>query len=140
MSDETPLMPAQLFSVTLGTQDVARQRRFYEGWGWQAAPYSSEEYVAFNLNGVTVAFYPTAKLGEEAAPGESLPAAGVWNGVTVAVNVPAKEDVDRVWQAASDSGAKEIGKPVDRVWGGRSGYVADPDGNRWEIAWVPPMG
>lgn len=49
-------------------------------------------------------------------------------------------NVDRVWQAAVSSAAREIAKPVDRFWGGRSGYVADPDGNRWEIAWVPPMG
>ena len=108
MSESTPTLPTQLYALTLGTQDVARQRRFYEGWGWQAVPYSSEDYVAFTLNGLTIAFYPTAKLGEEAAPGEQLPAAAVWNGVTLAANVPTKDDVDRVWQAALDSGAREI--------------------------------
>jgi len=26
-----------------------------------------------------------------------------------------------------------------RFWGGRSGYIADPEGNRWEIAWAPGL-
>jgi uncharacterized glyoxalase superfamily protein PhnB len=30
-------------------------------------------------------------------------------------------------------------EPVDRDWGGRSGYFADPEGNRWEVAWAPGM-
>ena len=32
-----------------------------------------------------------------------------------------------------------IMEPVDRDWGGRSGYFADPEGNRWEVAWAPGM-
>jgi len=134
-----PNLPANLYAITLGTKDIAGQRRFYEGWGWQAVPYSSDEYVAFVLNGITLSFFIADKLAEEAAPGESFPTGGAWNGITLAITVPAKEDVDSVWQAALDTGARKIGDPVDRFWGGRSGYVADPDGNRWEIAWVPPM-
>ena len=30
-----------------------------------------------------------------------------------------------------------LAEPVDRDWGGRSAYIADPEGNRWEIAWAP---
>jgi len=31
--------------------------------------------------------------------------------------------------------------PAAREWGGYSGYVADPDGFRWEIAYNPgPVG
>ncbi|WP_435108944.1 VOC family protein [Nocardiopsis synnemataformans] len=29
-----------------------------------------------------------------------------------------------------------MAEPVERPWGGRSTYVADPEGNRWEIAWA----
>lgn len=35
------------------------------------------------------------------------------------------------------AGAQVIGAPVDREWGGYFGYVADPERNRWEIAWLP---
>ena len=31
--------------------------------------------------------------------------------------------------------------PVEREWGGFTGYFADPDGFRWEVAWNPgPIG
>jgi hypothetical protein len=26
---------------------------------------------------------------------------------------------------------------TDRSWGGRSAFMADPEGNRWEITWSP---
>ncbi len=34
------------------------------------------------------------------------------------------------------AGAASIDEPVTREWGGRSAYVADPERNRWEIAWA----
>jgi uncharacterized glyoxalase superfamily protein PhnB len=38
------------------------------------------------------------------------------------------------------AGATPVAEPVDREWGGRSAYIADPEGNRWEIAWAPSAG
>jgi catechol 2,3-dioxygenase-like lactoylglutathione lyase family enzyme len=139
MTKDTQVVPQRLFAVTLGAKDVAAQRRFYETWGWEALEYSTDEYVAFDLAGVVVAFFPADRLAEEAAPG-ARPASDGWPPVTLAVNIIEKEDVDRVWRAAVAAGATGVHAPVDRPWGGRSGYVADPEGNRWEILWFPPMG
>jgi hypothetical protein len=44
--------------------------------------------------------------------------------------------VDAAYADAVAGGARSIGKPTDRFWGGRSAYIADPEGNRWEIAWA----
>ena len=33
----------------------------------------------------------------------------------------------------------EVSGPVHREWGGYTGYFADPDGFRWEIATNPAM-
>ena len=137
MTNASLSLPQRLYAVTLGCQDVSRQRAFYEAWGWQAAAYSSPEYVAFDVGGLMLAFFPTEELAKEAAPGEQQPS-GTWKGVTLAVNLPSKEEVDAVWRSAVDAGATAIGHPEDRPWGGRSGYIADPEGNRWEVAWVPP--
>jgi uncharacterized glyoxalase superfamily protein PhnB len=131
-------VPQNLYAVTLGCRDASGQRSFYEAWGWTIAPFSTDEYVAFDLGGAMVSFYDTGKLAEEAAPGARLPDGNGWNGLTLAVNVGSRESVDSTWRAAVHAGAESIGEPVDRPWGGRSGYVADPEGNRWEIAWVPP--
>jgi hypothetical protein len=40
-------------------------------------------------------------------------------------------------ELAMEAGATPIAEPRAREWGGRSGYVADPEGTRWEIAWAP---
>ena len=31
----------------------------------------------------------------------------------------------------------DIGEATEREWGGYSGYFADPDGFRWEVAYNP---
>lgn len=85
---QTSIVPRQFFAVSLASDDVAGQRRFYEAWGWQALPYSNQEYVAFQLEGAIVAFVRKALLAEEAAPGAGTPAASGWNGVTLAVKRP----------------------------------------------------
>ena len=37
------------------------------------------------------------------------------------------------------SGGRVAKEPVDaELFEGRSAYVADPEGNYWEIAWAPP--
>ena len=35
----------------------------------------------------------------------------------------------------------EAPQPIEGEWGGFTGYFADPDGFRWEVAWNPgPIG
>jgi uncharacterized glyoxalase superfamily protein PhnB len=72
-------------------------------------------------------------LGAEAAPGEPVLAAP-WRGFTMAINVESEGKVQEVFNIAVASGAIEIQEPTRRDWGGLSAYVADPEGNRWEIA------
>ncbi|WP_433133245.1 VOC family protein [Micromonospora sp. CA-240977] len=50
--------------------------------------------------------------------------------------VDGREEVDLAFAAAVAAGATVVAAPTDRPWGGRSGYIADPEGNRWEIAWA----
>jgi uncharacterized glyoxalase superfamily protein PhnB len=35
------------------------------------------------------------------------------------------------------AGGTVSAEPVDRPWGGRSGYFTDPEGHAWEVAWMP---
>ena len=60
--------------------------------------------------------------------------------MSVAHNVSSPAEVRAVLDLARDAGAA-IGGPQAREWGGYSGYFADPDGFRWEVAWNPgPIG
>ncbi|CAN5861373.1 hypothetical protein BH24ACT6_BH24ACT6_12650 [soil metagenome] len=61
--------------------------------------------------------------------------------ITIAHNVAMKPEVDAVLDTARRAGADPVHYAVEREWGGYTGYFADPDGYRWEIAYNPgPIG
>jgi uncharacterized protein len=128
----------RLSSVTLGARDLPALWSFYRAWGWVERG-SEDDWVAFDAGGTLLALYPIGSLGAEAAPGMASPDAGAWNGVTLAINVRDAALVDEAFRRALDAGAVAVAEPQEREWGGRSGYVADPEGNRWEIAWAPNL-
>ncbi len=124
-------------AVTLGARDMPVMRNFYRSLGWRENDSSDDAFTSFTLGGVRLALYPVGLLGAEAAPAEPVVAEGVWNGVTLALNVADRGEVDQVVRVATDAGARVVASPTERDWGGYSGYIADPEGNRWEIAWAP---
>lgn len=130
-----PRPPARLSVLTLGARDLPALRRFYRALGWEEVSGSDDTWSGFLLGGVLLALYPLDDLAAEAAPGLPRPAPG-WSGVTLACNLDRREDVDTAFRAAVDAGALPVAEPTDREWGGRSAYVADPEGNRWELAWA----
>jgi predicted lactoylglutathione lyase len=131
------VIPPRLTVVTVGAREVSRLRAFYKALGWNEAPNSDDGWAAFLLGGVILAIYPLDQLAAEATPGVAPPVGEGWNGITLAVCVDRPEDVDEAFTMAVRAGATAVAEPQQREWGGRSGYVADPEGNRWEIAWTP---
>lgn len=60
---------------------------------------------------------------------------------TLAHNVASPDAVHAVLREAQAAGATLASPGVQRDWGGYSGYFADPDGFRWEVAFNPtPLG
>ena len=131
-------LPQALSLVTLGAHHVPTLRDFYRRLRWEEAPGATDEYAAFVVGSVRLALHPMELLREEAAPAALVPPEGRWNGITLAVNLADREAVDRAFREAVDAGAIAVATPQERQWGGYSGYIADPEGNRWEIAWAPP--
>ncbi|MFC5923082.1 VOC family protein [Micromonospora vulcania] len=128
-------LPPRLSVITLGARDIAALRSFYRSLGWPELPASDDGWSAFLLGGVLFALYPLPELAAEAGPGVAAPAGG-WSGVTMACNVDTRGQVDTAFTDAVTAGATVVAEPTDRSWGGRSAYIADPEGNRWEIAWA----
>lgn len=130
-------MSARISLVTLGVGDLERSRRFYEsGLGWPVSSDSVDgEIVFLRLDGTILALYSYGSLAEETG----LPAnRGIgFGGVTLARNFKTKAEVDQEMARAVAAGATVLADPVDRFWGGYSGYFADPDGYAWELAWGP---
>jgi len=132
-----PDVPPRISFVTLGAADVATLRRFYTAWGWTEAPDGTADFAQFLLENTRFALYRRDLLKDEAAPDLSEAGPGSWSGITLAINVRSRDQVDSAFAAAVRAGAAEVAAPVSRDWGGYSGYVGDPEGNRWEIAWLP---
>ena len=102
--------------------------------GWEENDGSDETYTSFTMGSLRLALFPIELLGKEAAPRDQWSRPDVWNGVTLGVNVATREDVDDAFAAAVAAGAEAIQSPIERSWGGYSGYFADPEGHRWELA------
>ena len=57
--------------------------------------------------------------------------------ITLSHNLASVAEVDRVMAEAQTAGAEIIAAPMTQSWGGHTGYFADPDGYRWEVAFNP---
>jgi hypothetical protein len=128
-------IPARLSIVTLGARNMGVLRSFYRGLGWPELPNGDDAWTGFLLGGVLLALFPLGDLTAEAAPGSPDPTG--WSGVTLACAVSARDEVDATFAAVVAAGATPVADATDRSWGGRSAFIADPEGNRWEITWSP---
>lgn len=121
--------------VTLGVSDLARARAFYvQGLGWTESAAGNDQVAFLRTRGVVLGLYGRAALAADAGVDEK---GSGFRGVALAHNVPNRVDVDAVIAVAVAAGATLVKPAHDAFWGGRSGYVADPDGHLWEIAWNP---
>lgn len=129
-------MKPKIHAITLGVQDVAKSRKFYEeSFGWKASSVSNDSFVAFQIDGMVLSLYSDELLAEDAQT--KMERTRTFRGITLAHNVATKNEVDTILQHAVDSGARLEKKAQDVFWGGYSGYFSDPDGHFWEIAWNP---
>ena len=126
-------MKQTLSLVTLAVADMDRACRFYcDGLGWEPA-LRMDDVTFFQMNGMVFGLYLQPvfeeELGRKMAPASS--------GIALAHNVASKDEVDAVMALAQKSGAVVVKSPIEREWGGYSGYFTDPDGHAWEVAWNP---
>jgi catechol 2,3-dioxygenase-like lactoylglutathione lyase family enzyme len=132
------MMDQRVSLITLGTRDMEGLAGFYQALGWARAD-SPDGVIAFDLIGQTLGLYPLAALAQDIGVPEDALGHGA---VTLAHNVPAKEDVAPLLARAEAAGASILKPAQDVFWGGHHGYFADPEGHIWEIAWNPfsPLG
>lgn len=133
-------MEQRVSLVTLVVADVGASRRFYvDGLGWTPMFEAPGEVLMFQ-----VADKVLLSLWDRDAAQEELGDTGELGGavpITLAHNVATKADVDAVLDDARAAGAPTVQPALERDWGGYSGYFADPDGFRWEVAYNPtPIG
>ena len=119
--------------ITLGVQDIERERAFYRDLGWPLA-FDSDDFVVFELRGALLALFPTEKLAQDANARPQTERDGIRFAVIITVDTP--EQVDELAARVEQAGGT-LSKPPTKpeFFDGRDAYFADPEGNYWEIAW-----
>ncbi len=119
--------------ITLGVRDLDRARRFYEALGWRSGAAEGDDVVFFQTGDMIVALWDRARLAEDSCVEDS----GGWGGITLALNLGSREEVDEVTEQARVAGATVAREPGETFWGGYNSIVIDPEGHPWEIAHNP---
>jgi catechol 2,3-dioxygenase-like lactoylglutathione lyase family enzyme len=118
--------------VTLGVADLERCRRFYgDGFGWIPV-FANDEILFYQMNGFVLALWLGDRLANDmnrsAAPPGSM---------SLAHNVRDQTEVEPLMARLAAHGGTILRPAGAPPHGGFRGYVADPDGHSWEIAYNP---
>ena len=127
-------MHAGISMLTLGVDDLARSRSFYQALGWRLAPQSQDSVAFLQGRNIVLGLYGRQDLANDAEIDNTAPG---FSGVAMAVNVSSPAEADRLFETAVENGASPCKPPQKAFWGGYSGYFADPDGHLWEVAHNP---
>lgn len=122
--------------VTLGVHDFAAERQFYRRLNWHQA-LDSEDFAVFELRGILLALFPLEQLAADA----HVQPVSARDGIrfSIIINAESAEQVDEIARVFQDAGGRVTKEPTNaEFFEGRSAYVADPEGNYWEIAWAAP--
>ncbi len=128
-------MDQRISFVTLAVADLDRTRAFYvDGLGWTPELFVPDEVLMIRA-GDKLVLSLWSEQGFEAEVGPIRRGEGLVP-MTLAHNVATEGEVDEILALAASLGA-EVSGGERRDWGGYTGYFADPDGFRWEIAVNP---
>jgi catechol 2,3-dioxygenase-like lactoylglutathione lyase family enzyme len=129
-------MDPRVSFITLAVSDLAATRRFYvDGLGWEPALEVPDDVIMFRVaDKVLLSLWVEPAFEVEVGPIRRGPGLAP---ITLAHNLPTKQEVEDVLNDARAAGATDVADAVEREWGGYTGYFADPDGYRWEVAYNP---
>ena len=129
------MMQPRVDLISLGVRSVDASRSFYvDGLGWPVHREVRGEVLFIQANhGLILSLWDAGQMQAEAAVD---PPAGIPS-ITLSHNLASAAEVDWVMAEAESAGAAIIAAPKTQPWGGYTGYFADPDGYRWEVAFNP---
>ncbi len=126
-------MEQRISLITLGVRDMNVTAAFYEALGWRRVE-TEDGVIAFDLIGQTLGLYPLEKLAADLG----LAVEDLGRGAsTLGYNVRDKAEVAAILAKAEAAGGRILKSAADVFWGGHHGYLADPEGNIWEVAHNP---
>ena len=129
-------MDPRVSFITLAVDDLDATRRFYlDGLGWEAELDVPGEVIMIRIGERQIlSLWAADGFEQEVGPIRRGPGIAP---ITLAHNVASRAEVDTVLATARAAGADPVSAGEPRDWGGYTGYFADPDGFRWEVAYNP---
>lgn len=123
--------------VTLGVRDLERARRFYvDGLGWPVEVDVPGQGIYLRWgSGQLLCLFDVAQLAAEVGGTQVDPGGAV----VLGHNVASDKEVMEALEAVRVLGATVLSSGQSREWGGFSGFFADLDGYRWEVAHNPGL-
>lgn len=126
-------MQQQISVITLSVAALAPARRFYcEGFGWSPV-FETDEIDFYQMNGLMLGTWVAPGLAEDM----QRPTGAGPGAFSLAHNVPSQEEVQPLIDRLAAAGGTQLRAADAPPHGGFRGYVADPDGHAWEIAFNP---
>ena len=127
-------MDQRISFITLGVEDLESMSSFYkQQFGW--TPLKEMEGICFFLlNGMVLGLFPAKELADDI--GIRYTGSG-FKKFSLSINYGSEAEVDAAFNELSSARVEIIKPPAKVFWGGYSGYIADPEGNYWELAFNP---
>jgi uncharacterized protein len=105
-------VPARISIVTLGVDNLARSKAFYEALGWEVAGAVGDEICWFRTADSYLGLFDRESLARDAGL-RSEPTAE-FGGITLAINVESEEAADEAFETAVAAGGRIL-KPAERT-------------------------
>jgi lactoylglutathione lyase len=125
-------MKSQIALITILTDNVPAQSRFYQDALGFSVKTDMGEYVEFESEGVRFAVCARSTM-KNATGDPSFAEARVGQSFELAFPLVLPAEVDEVYAEILARGARPIQPPANMPWGQRTAFFADPDGNIHEL-------
>jgi len=127
-------MDQRISFIKLGVENLEAMKKYYKDT-FQWTPLKEMDGISFFLmNGFVLGLYPSKDLADDI--GIAAQSSG-FKQFTLAINFTSTQAVDEAFAELKSRGVNIVKPPAAVFWGGYSGYIADPEGNYWELAFNP---
>lgn len=126
-------MQAHVTAITLAVKDLDGVKAFYTGkFGWQLLA-ENKKVIMLKLDNLVLTlcdellFAAYTNISNDAGS----------NRFYLTINLASKADVDAKIAQLRQTEVQVLKHPAETFWGGYAGFIADPEGNCWEICYNP---
>ncbi|MFC0513917.1 VOC family protein [Mucilaginibacter angelicae] len=126
-------MQSHVTAITLAVKDLAAIKAFYTGkFGWQTLA-ENEKVVMLKLDNLVLTLCNELLFAQYTNISNNAGSKPFY----LTINLASKAKVDERITQLKQEGVQIMKMPAETFWGGYSGFIADPEGNCWEMCYNP---